>query len=280
MSLSYSNLPVYVGGPNSNTVNEATRYVSAIDANVSFSASAAAKRNLGQSVDSTDQFKFQGPRTTNISFKFILDTSVEASNSFLNDASQSAFFPIKIGTNFYKNSYLSNYSVSISPFQPVTVAANFISMNPPSGDAIKQDPSPYGGGTIPFNPDGVIYGYTCSVTNMDDVVGNVQSQINYTKEYTRTPVYALGNTNAETMLLDGVESEMNITSTGLENSIDYSGDKLASDVSVGLQDIDGTAYPYIGTLTMAAGARVLTTNYSVNGGDTVVTTAEIRQIDL
>ena len=280
MSLSYSNLPVYVGGANSSSVGEANRYVSAIDANVSFSTSASAKRNLGESVNSTDQFKFQGPRTTNISFKFILDTSVEASNSFLNDANQSAFFPIKIGTNFYKNTYLSNYSVSISPFQPVTVAANFISMNPPSGDAIKQDTSPYGGGTIPFNPDGVIYGYTCSVTNMDDVVGNVQSQINYTKEYTRTPVYTLGSTNAETMLLDGVESEMNITSTGLENSIDYSGDKLASDVSVGLQDIDGTAYPYIGTLTMAAGARVLTTNYSVNGGDTVVTTAEIRQIDL
>ena len=153
-------------------------------------------------------------------------------------------------------------------------------MNPPSGDAIKQDTSPYGAGTIPFNPDGVIYGYTCSVTNMDHVIGNVQSQINYTKEYTRTPVYTLGSTNAETMLLDGVESEMNITSTGLENSIDYSGDKLGSDVSVGLQDIDGTAYPYIGTLTMSAGARVLTTNYSVNGGDTVVTTAEIRQIDL
>ena len=280
MSLSYSNLPVYVGGPNSSSVGEANRYVSAIDANVSFSASAAAKRNLGESVNSTDQFKFQGPRTTNISFKFILDTSVEASNSFLNDDNQSAFFPIKIGTNFYKNSYLSNYSVSISPFQPVTVAANFISMNPPSGDAIKQDTSPYGGGTIPFNPDGVIYGYTCSVTNMDHVIGNVQSQINYTKEYTRTPVYTLGSTNAETMLLDGVESEMNITSTGLVNSIDYSGDKLGSDVSVGLQDIDGTAYPYIGTLTMSAGARVLTTNYSVNGGDTVVTTAEIRQIDL
>ena len=280
MSLSYSNLPVYVGGPNSSSVGEANRYVSAIDANVSFSASASAKRNLGESVNSTDQFKFQGPRTTNISFKFILDTSVEASNSFLNDANQSAFFPIKIGTNFYKNSYLSNYSVSISPFQPVTVAANFISMNPPSGDAIKHDASPYGGGTIPFNPDGVIYGYTCSVTNMDHVIGNVQSQINYTKEYTRTPVYTLGSTNAETMLLDGVESEMNITSTGLVNSIDYSGDKLGSDVSVGLQDIDGTAYPYIGTLTMSAGARVLTTNYSVNGGDTVVTTAEIRQIDL
>ena len=269
-----------MGGPNSSSVGEANRYVSAIDANVSFSASASAKRNLGESVNSTDQFKFQGPRTTNISFKFILDTSVEASNSFLNDANQSAFFPIKIGTNFYKNSYLSNYSVSISPFQPVTVAANFISMNPPSGDAIKHDASPYGGGTIPFNPDGVIYGYTCSVTNMDHVIGNVQSQINYTKEYTRTPVYTLGSTNAETMLLDGVESEMNITSTGLVNSIDYSGDKLGSDVSVGLQDIDGTAYPYIGTLTMSAGARVLTTNYSVNGGDTVVTTAEIRQIDL
>ena len=83
MSLSYSNLPVYVGGANSSSILEQPHYISAIDANVSFSASAAAKRNLGQTVYSTDQFKFQGPRTTNISFKFILDTSVGVGSNFL-----------------------------------------------------------------------------------------------------------------------------------------------------------------------------------------------------
>ena len=280
MSLSYSDLPVYVGPPNSDSPGEVNRYVAATQVNVSFSASAGAKRNLGKSINTDDQFKFQGPMNASISFSTILDPAFNGGFEFANEDHIDDYFAVKIGVNTYKKCYLNNFSVSISPFAPVTLSANFTSLHPVSGVEILKDPSPYGNNPIPFDSDDVIYGYTCSVTNMDEVVGNVQSQINYTKEFTRTPVYTLGSTRTDTMLLDRVESEMNITSTGLQNLINISGDKLASDVVVELDNIDGDSVVQFPSLTMSAGARVLTENYSVNGGDTVVTTAEIRQIDL
>ena len=280
MSLLYSDLPVYVGPPNSDAPGETSRYVTATEVNVSLNASAGPKRNLGKSIDTDDQFKFQGPINANISFTAILDPVFNGGFEFANEDHIDDYFAVKIGKNFYKKCYLNNFSVSISPFAPVTFRADFISLHPVSGEKILRDPSPYAGTPIPFDSDDVIYGYTCSVTNMDDVVGNVQSQINYTKEFKRTPVYTLGSTLTDTMLLDGVESKMQITSTGLQNLISISGDKLASDVVVELDNIDGDSITQFPSLTMSAGARVLTENYSVNGGETVLATAEIRQIDL
>ena len=280
MSLSYSDLPVYVGPPNSDAPGEASRYIAATQVNVSLSASAGPKRNLGKSIDTDDQFKFEGPLNANISFSAILDPVFNGGFEFANEDHVADYFAVKIGTNIYKKCYLNNFSVSIDPFAPVTFRADFVSLHPVSGTEISRDTSPYGGGTIPFDSDDVIYGYTCSVTNMDDVVGNVQSQINYTKEFKRTPVYTLGSARTDTMLLDGVESRMEITSTGLQNLINISGDKLASDVVVELDNIDGDSVAQFPSLTMSAGARVLTESYNVNGGDTLEAKAEIRQIDL
>ena len=115
---------------------------------------------------------------------------------------------------------------------------------------------------------------------MTEVVGNVQSQISYKKTFSRSPVYNIGSTAASSMLLDSVESEMSITSTGLENLITISGDKLASNVVVELDNVDGDSVVQFPSLTMAAGARVLAEGYDIKGGDTLSTTATIKQIDL
>ena len=256
------------------------RYVAATQVNVSFSASAGAKRNLGKSINTDDQFKFQGPMNASISFSTILDPAFNGGFEFANEDHIDDYFAVKVGLNTYKKCYLNNFSVSISPFAPVTLSANFTSLQPVSGDTINPDPNPYQGSGIPFDPDDIIYGHTCSVSNMTDVVGNVQSQINYKKTFNRTPVYNIGSVNASSMLLDAVESEMSITSTGLANLISISGDKLASDVVVELDNVDGNSVVQFQNLTMAAGARVLAEGYDVNGGDTLSATATIKQIDL
>jgi len=173
---------------------------------------------------------------------------------------------------------LSDYSVSIAPYVPVTLSANFVSLTPASGQKIAGDASPYGGGVIPFDPDDIAYGHTCTLSNMTTVVGSVQSQINYNKRYNRTPIYTLGSTLASSMLLDGVESEMSITSTGLNNLIDFNGDELSSNVTVNVLNVDGAST--IPALTMTAGAKVLTEGYSINGGDTLSASATIKEINL
>ena len=283
MSLSYSNMPVYVGEANGSTITETSAYITATDASVSFSTSSAARRVLGRTVDSDDQFKFTNALGANISFDFFLETSLDSGGAtfqFLTGTNQEKYFPIRIGANLYKDCYLSNYSVSIAPYVPVTLSASFVSLNPVTGGQVTGDATPYTGAVIPYSSDDIVYGHTCSVTNMGDVVGGVQSQINYNKQFSRTPIYTLGSINATNMLLDGVESEMSITSTGLESLINYSGNKLANTVQVNLKDAEGNNCTNIRSVDMSAGARVLTENYSVNGGDTLSTSATIKEINL
>ena len=281
MSLLYSDLPVYVGPPNSDAPGETNRYVAATQANVSFSVNNEAKRLLGSNVDATDQFRFgKGGVTANISFSCFLDPAFNGGLEFANEDHIDDYFAVKIGLNIYKRCYLNNFSVSVSPYVPVTLSANFVSLHPVSGDFIKIDPSPYAGDPIPFDPDDIIYGHTCSLSNMTSVVNNVQSEISYKKQFNRTPIFTIGSSVASTMLLDSVESEMTVTSTGLANLIGISGDKLASDVVVELDNVDGDSVVQFPSLTMGAGARVLAEGYSINGGDSLSATATIKQIDL
>jgi len=278
MSLSYSNLPVYVGEADGTSVTENSAYVAATQANVSLTANTKAKRLLGSAVSSTDQFQVTDPLGVNISFSCFIDPFTADGFDFLATANQSDFFPIKIGGNLYKSCYLSDYSVSIAPYVPVTLSANFVSLTPASGQKIAGDASPYGGGVIPFDPDDIAYGHTCTLSNMTTVVGSVQSQINYNKRYNRTPIYTLGSTLASSMLLDGVASEMSIISTGLGNLIDFNGTELSSNVTVNVLNVDGAST--IPALTMTAGATVLTQGYNVNGGDTLSASATIKEINL
>ena len=80
------------------------------------------------------------------------------------------------------------------------------------------------------------------------------------------------------MLLDGVEEQMTITSTGLNNLIDFSGDILNNEVKVDLTSLDGNEDDYLGKISMAKGATVAIEGYSVGQADTVQTTATIKQV--
>ena len=281
MSLLYSEVPVYVGAANATTITESSAYVPVLDANVNFGAQVVGKRFLGQSVTSTDQFKTAGPREVSISINAILDPFADSAFAFAKSSNQDAFFPIRIGNNTYQQCFLSDFSLSVNNFAPVTMNANFVSLCPPTGGNVSGDSSPYGGGAIPFDPDDIVYGYTCSLLNADQAVGNVQYTLNYKKTFNRTPVYNLGAANASSMLLNGVESEMSIDSTGLNSLIDFSGGAIGSSVVLSLNNIDGTALstnlPNVG---MVNGSKVVTQTYSVAGNDTVNTKATIRQIDL
>ena len=280
MSLLYSEVPVYVGAANATTITENTAYVPALDASVDFGAQLVGKRFLGQDVTSTDQFKTAGPREASISIKAILAPFTDAAFAFAKSSNQDASFPIRIGNNTYQDCFLSDFSLSVDNFAPVTIDANFVSLSPPTGGNVSGGASHYGGGTIPFDPDDIIYGHTCSLSNMTSVVNNVQSEISYKKQFNRTPIFTIGSSVASTMLLDSVESEMTVTSTGLANLIGISGDKLASDVVVELDNVDGDSVVQFPSLTMGAGARVLTEGYNINAGDSLSATATIKQIDL
>ena len=188
MSLSYTNTPVYIGQINTSAVNTgftgAVDYIPATRASVDFSSSSNAKRNLGIDVVSTDQFTVDQALSANISVDSFLHPDLEEGFRYLSGtaAAQDAFVPIRIGENIYKKCYPQNISISVEPYLPAKITASFISLDPPTGTKLSGDSrsllQTYG---YPLSGDNFVYGHTCSVTNADDVVGNVQSQINFTR---------------------------------------------------------------------------------------------------
>ena len=285
MSLPYSEFPVYIGQAGAVTPpNEPNGYLPVTQASVSYNTSSSARRKLGKSVDAADQFTFNSALSADISVSCLLQSGMVSGLDFLLDANQDDFVTMKLGSGIYNKCYAKDVSLSISPFAPVILQANFVSLDPAVGGTITGDTDAYRGGVPPLDTDIIVYGHTCVVNDSADVLGQVQSQINFNRTYTRTPIYGLGSANASSMLLDGVEENISISSTGLNTLIGFSGEKLTSLLQVDLKMQGGvgigTQSPIVNLIKFPAGARVLTESYSVQGGETIQTTATIKQVKL
>ena len=282
MSLPYSEFPVYIGqvGIGTDVPNEVNGYIPATQLNVSYSTSSSARRKLGKSVDSSDQFTFDSALSADISVSCLLQSGMVSGLDFLLDANQDDFVTMKLGSGIYNQCYVKDVSLSISPFEPVVLSANFVSLDPAVGGTITGDTDAYRGEFPPLDTDIIVYGHTCSVNDSANVLGQVQSQINFNRSYSRTPIYGLGSVNASSMLLDGVEEEISVSSTGLNSLIGFSGEKLNNTLQVDLKYL-GDNTPLINNfIKFPAGARVLTESYSAQGGEVIQTTATIKQVKL
>jgi len=289
MSLIYSNTPIYIGQPNTSDVNTgftgAIDYIPALSSDISLQTSYNPKRNLGDDVVTSDQFTFDAALASTISIESLIQEGLSEGFRYLSGTTsvQEAFVPIKIGENLYQKCYPTDISISVEPFVPVKIRANFVCLDPPVGTNISGDSKTiYETSGIPISGDSIVYGHTCSVTNMAEAVGSVQSRVSFTRSYNRSPVYNLGSINASSMLLDGIEEELSITSTGLGSLIDLSGQLLAGSIGVSLENTEesfdnGALYQI---MTMAAGSRVINQGYGVVGGETVKTSVTLNQIKL
>ena len=285
MSLPYSEFPVYISQVGVGTVPpEVNGYIPATQASVNYNTASSARRKLGKDVDTADQFTFNSALSADISISCLLQSGMVSGLDFLLDANQDNFVTMKLGSGIYNKCYAKDVSLSVSPFEPVILSANFVSLDPAVGGSITGDGNPYNGQEPPLDTDLIVYGHTCSVNDSADLLGQVQSQINFSRAYTRTPIYGLGSVNASSMLLDGVEEEISVSSTGLNSLIGFSGEKLTSLLQVKLNVQGsvgvGTTSPIDDLIKFPAGARVLTESYSAQGGETINTTATIKQVKL
>ena len=283
MSLPYSEFPVYISQVGVGTVPpEVNGYIPATQASVNYNTASSARRKLGKDVDTADQFTFNSALSADISVSCLLQSGMISGLDFLLDANQDNFVTMKLGSGIYNKCYATDVSLSVSPFAPVILQVNFVSLDPAVGGTISGNTNFVGiGSSSPeLDTDGIVYGHTCSISDTDNLLGQVQSQINFSRKYTRTPIYGLGSVNASSMLLDGVEEEISVSSTGLNSLINFSGEKLTQTLEVDLKYL-GDNTPLINDLIkFPAGARVLTENYSAQGGETLKTTATIKQVKL
>ena len=305
--MTYRNLPIYIGQKNestiASTVGETGSALPATNVSIDYPTQMSPKRLLGRTVDSDDQFLLGGASEVSISFSLLLHTCIsdttEQNYAFLLDHSEGGatgknYFPVKVGDNLFGKCFLDNFSINARPFEPVTIDVKMTSY-----DAMRSSPdtrSISGDYTLPdsnledlLDSDKLVYGHTASVTNASQAVSDkVLSSISFTKTYARTPVYKLGDINPSDFLLDAVDSEMRIESTGLEKLIDHSGAKLTSDLTVTLADYAGNKINPFGAgglgganelkIVMSSGSRVTAENYGIQGGETLVTNATIREV--
>ena len=273
-------MPVYMGIMAETGISEITGYLPATEVNVDYNTTHTPRRLLGRDLSSSpaaEQLASSAPLTANISFSCVLEKDFEEAFVFYDDEYATEAFPIKIGDNIFQKCYVDEISISVAPYVPVTLNARFSSLEPATGQSISGDATPRNNTTIPITPDDLTYGHTCSVENMGNVVGDVQSQINFKKSYKRSPVYTLGSVVATSMPLEGIDKEMSITSTGLNDLITFSGNMLSSSVKVNLTSQAGQGIDYIEDIAMDVGARISVESYGVAGGETVETRATITQ---
>ena len=283
MSLPYSEFPVYIGGIGTTALpSEVNGYIPATQASVNYNTNHSPKRKLGTTIDSTDQFGFQQALSANISIDCVFHTGMLSGLDFLKDVNQDSSVIIQLGSGVYRDCYATDVSINIDPFAAVTLNASFVSLDPAIDGPISGDSNPYGGSTVPLDSDAVAYGHTCLIDDNANILNNTQSQISFTRKYARTPVYGIGSVNASSMLLDGVEEELTVVSTGLNSLINFSGQSLSSSLSVSVCGIGGTAAmsQIVDLIKFDAGSRVLTQSLSTNGGETLTTSATIKQIKL
>ena len=282
MSLLYSEFPVYIGVAGGAVPNEENQYVPTTKVDVSYNTTHSPKRKLGSTIASDDQFGFGGALTADISVDCIIQTGLSGGFDFLVDANQDDYVTIRIGHNQFNKCYATDVSVNVQPFAPVSLGAKFVSLDPPTGEQISGDPTPHRGVEIPLTGNDIVYGHSVVISDGANILNDVQSSMSFSRKYSRTPIYQLGSINADTMLLDGVEEELSVSSTGVESLIGLSGDKLGGTLQLYMVGVGvGIAYPVIPDLiNFPAGARVLTESYGVAGGDTVSTQATIKQVKL
>jgi hypothetical protein len=268
-------MPVSVGG---------VSILPAQSVSVDYSTSFEANRKLGSSIDQNDQLRFVGDAPCSISLSFVLFEGFdEAAYEFLSDnvnLTGSLGYTVDIGGNSFSNSFLDDYSVSVRPFEPVTVSAKFTSYTPSTAAITSANEET----SLNTNMSGnqIVYGHTCSVLGNGGSVLNtdVLSDISYKKNYNRSPVYTLGASAASSHLVDGAEAVMTIESTGLNSLINYDGTKLTSFFTIALFDSADQSITDFPNIAMPSGSSVTAQSYNVAGGDTLAANATITHVIL
>ena len=254
---------------------------------VDFSTKNQVKRQLAANIDSNDQLRFNGDVDCKISVDFLVRSSDLSYNglNFFSDLFHGTgkdTMLVSVGGNNYSECYIDSFNATVKPFEPVMGNVTFSSYNPSSAGTIT--------GVIDNNTNTLlggndfIYGHDCSLVGTSNVVrSNMLSELTYTKTYSRSPVYTIGSKHATNHLVDGVEVDMTVQSTGLNSFIDFSGSKLTSTFGVLLEDVQNSGVHFDSAdvdLTVSAGAHVTDEGYSVDGGGTLVTKATIKEVIL
>lgn len=304
--MTYKDFPVYIGYGNTEFISDWGYYrkfmIFAESVSINHSSSSSPNRKIGSDLDRDNQYIYDRDSVCSISidfnfyskpienekgegvYGFLMDGSSYKGNT-VGNATGSNFFPIRVGGNTYNECYIQDYTITASAFSPVKGKVNFICYNPPENQGTRADKGVnYNDYNDSMSGRSLITANSCEMVGLYNniVSADVVPNISFSKRYSRTPVYTLGSIKPTSFLVDAVESQMKIDSTGLSNFSNYSGIKLEDTISFDIKDLDGNEIlpDYFGGFELAvhSGAKVNAYNYDVKGGDAVNTSISVDEI--
>ena len=308
--MTYKDFPVYIGHGNRRFTSEwgySKRHMIYADrVNVNFSTASVPNRRLSRSIDRGKQFSYTSDVSCDIAFDFLFypnpreragntvyaflsdSDSFDQDNAYIRgSASGTNFFPIRVGSNLYNKCLLENYNIEITAASAVKCSVNFKCYDPPSEEAVKKDNFiPDGTYNDYMSGDAVVDGTSCEMSGFygDFIDNSIVPKITYSKSYNRTPVYRLGDIKASDYLINSIEAQMVVESTGLSNIIGYNGIKLENDIGVNILNNNGERIlpEYDGgfDILIKSGARVNSEDYNIQGGDVVSSRVTIQEVVL
>lgn len=267
--MNYKNFGTYINTGNGSSPN---LYIPAANISVDYQSQANAKRKLGPEINSQDEFNHGSALQSKISFTAYINSLYTGSLAAILSASGDIGYTIKVGENLFSGCYLNNYNVDVQPFKPAMISADFLISQPQTNYAILS------GAEINLADSfvsGMVHGYSCAVSGMDQVVDVAQSSIRYSVSCSRTPSYGLGSINPINMFLDSVEKQMDISSTNITSLINFSGSQLSGNLGVILKDAQNITGA---SIIMNSGAKLLSQQYSNQEGDILATQVSVKQI--
>jgi hypothetical protein len=298
--MTYDDVPFFIGLPNSgiSSIGDGSGYMLPCNSVVAeHTVSSEAQKTLGSKVKRARSF---GPDNfidcrLSLDFFIMAENSMDNAYGFLFDnwddgglqrgsSTGKNFFPVMFGGNVYEECYLLDYSISVRPFEPVKCSANLKSFKPPQKTTI----SGYTGIINEFyneksSSDSIVYGHTCKVSGLQgEVVGSkLLIDINYDKRYSATQSSCIYDDKPKNYLINQVDGELNVSSTGFNMFLPYEGQETTGDISILFlnQNGSGIARPTTEnglSINLPKGSFMGRSSLGVRGGDSSLTRIQIK----
>lgn len=299
--MTYDNVPFFVGLPNSgiDSIGDGSGYMLPCSTVVAeHTVKTEPQKTLGKFTPRAKKFNADNFIDCNIDFEFYLlaESDMDKAYGFMFDswndggldrgsATGQSFFPIMFGGNVYEECYIKDISISIKPFMPVSCRATMRSFKPP-----KETPISGYTGVINdeyhnkiMSSEDFVYGHTCTLSGLDgEVVGSkLIMDLTYDKRYGAIETSCIYDSKPKNYLVNAVDAELNVQSTGFKMFLPYEGYETTGDISVGLYNINGSGIgqpskPKGLEIKLPKGSFVSQESIGVRGSDSVLTRIQIK----
>ena len=113
-------------------------YIPVSNISVNYQAQNNGNRLIGQTIDQANQFKHGGALQAKVTFNSYVNTNCANAFNTVLDAIGNSRYTLKFANNLFSGCSLNSYNITVDPFKPVMLSADFTVYNPPKENLNKE----------------------------------------------------------------------------------------------------------------------------------------------